>query len=123
MTNAMDGPIYMGLFLFVEISKALPNDVKQVSFWKGLTRKALISAGALIITVSPFMASFKPFVNGLAVNCPPAFMENKRIGPLIFETVDKCQKSPIWMMLILWGFFLYCGIGLWRFVDKKNDAR
>jgi uncharacterized membrane protein len=56
--------------------------------------------------------TFKPFVNGVAVNCPPAFLAERKIGFLLFETVDKCQKSPVWMMLILWGFFVYAGVWL-----------
>jgi len=32
--------------------------------------------------------------------------------------VGKCQKSPIWMMLILWGFFGYCGI--WYLLERKE---
>jgi uncharacterized membrane protein len=53
-------------------------------------------------------------VNGVAVNCPPEMFAGQTFGPLIFEGVEKCQKSPIWMLLILWGFFVYCGLWLWN---------
>lgn len=63
-----------------------------------------------VMTSLPFIVHFKSFVSGIAVNCPPGFLANTKIGPLLFEEVAKCQHSPLWMLLILWGFFLYCGV-------------
>lgn len=92
MTNALDGPIYLALFLFVYRLKR---------FW-------LVLATAVIASL-PFLLHFNSFVNGLAVNCPPAFLANTNLGPLIFEGVEKCQRSPLWMMALLWGFFWFAG--------------
>jgi uncharacterized membrane protein len=109
MTNALDGPIYMGLlFVLLLITKTL---TKTTLKYFGL---ATVIAG---LTSLPFLYYFKSFVTGLAVNCPPAALANTHIGPLLFEGVEKCQKSPIWMMLVLWGFFLYCAI--WLFAKQK----
>lgn len=102
MTNALDGPIYLGLFVFL--------------FWKHWKRIGIVAATAVVASL-PFLLHFKSFVNGIAVNCPPTFLENTRLGPIIFETVDKCQRSPLWMMALLWGFFLYCGY--WLFLTKN----
>ncbi|MBI5614069.1 hypothetical protein HY947_04055 [Candidatus Gottesmanbacteria bacterium] len=134
MTNALDGPIYIGLFLVVmiiisrqssvvsrqpiAISHQVSNKLKSES-WKPASPagglKAIlygvicvISAG---ITALPFILHFKPFVTGIGVNCPPAFLANHKIGPFLFETIDKCQHSPLWMWWLLWGFFMFCGGG------------
>lgn len=101
MTNALDGPIYIGLFI------TLFFFTKRIS-WK----KVGVVVGAAILTSLPFLWHFKSFVSGLAINCPPAFLADRKIGILLFETVDKCQRSPLWMMYLLWGFFWYCGIFL-----------
>lgn len=71
-----------------------------------------IIAGVAILTSLPFLFHFKSFVSGVAVNCPPGFLANTTIGPLIFEGVEKCQISPLWMWWLLWGFFVYCGMSL-----------
>ncbi len=102
MTNAMDGPIYFALLGLVVF----------VGNWK---KKWMILLTVFVVAglVSlPFLSHFKSFVNGLAVNCPPEFLANTKIGPLLFEGVEKCQRSPLWMMTLLWGFFIYCGIWL-----------
>lgn len=111
MSNALDGPIYLGLFGLVTV-------VKKFKKFKEIARDVGIAIAAFVTTVVPFMVHFKPFVSGLAVNCPPAKLaatgadQMNKIGPLVFETVDKCQKSPLWMMAVLWGFFAYCAIWL-----------
>ena len=102
MTNALDGPIYLGLFV-----------VLSVKNWKRIG----VTVGAAALTSLPFLWYFKSFVSGVAVNCPPAFLANTKFGPIIFEGVEKCQHSPLWMMAILWGFFWYCGA--WLIMKKK----
>lgn len=99
MTNALDGPIYFALLGAVLVWK------------KGGTILALVAAAAGLTSL-PFLVHFKSFVSGIAVNCPPAFLANTKIGPLIFEGVEKCQVSLPWMWWLLWGFFVYCGMGL-----------
>ena len=107
MTNALDGPMYlalMGIVLFF-------NTVQKK--WTMLLMVFVVAG----LTSLPFLIHFTSFVNGLAVNCPPAFLANTKIGPLLFEGVEKCQKSPVWMMTLLWGFFIYCGV--WLLLKKK----
>ena len=107
MTNALDGPIYVGLFL-----------VLLLTLWGGkgdwgdkgkIVGIVILSA---IGTSLPFLTHFTSFVNGVAWNCPPSFLANSHIGPFLFESIEKCQRSPFWMMILLWGFFWYCGIAL-----------
>jgi uncharacterized membrane protein len=109
MTNALDGPIYLGLFL---IALIIFNLKFKIFNWE----KTAIAGGLTIIATAlcslPFILYFKSFVTGLAVNCPPAALADTKIGPLLFEGVEKCQHSPIWMMWLLWGFFIYCGMFL-----------
>ncbi|MCX6794180.1 MAG: DUF2298 domain-containing protein [Candidatus Gottesmanbacteria bacterium] len=79
MTNALDGPIYLGLFL-----------VTLVAFnalWRKLSwEKVAIIVGGVIsiagITSLPFLLYFKSFVTGIAVNCPPAALADTKIGGL-----------------------------------------
>jgi uncharacterized membrane protein len=129
MTNALDGPIYIGLFAMLLITQNLKflifnlKSIFNYSNLKPILNPLFITGGAFILTAMPFLMSFKPFVNGIAVNCPPAFLANRKLGPLIFEGTDKCQKSPIWMMLVLWGFFLYCGLGLTLKTGKHIPQR
>ena len=122
MTNALDGPIYMGLFILLAIvSFGMPR-VFDRSWWKELfsmTLPVAVTAGAASI---PFMSHFKSFVSGLAINCPPAFLAGQKIGIFLFEGVEKCQHSPLWMMLLLWGFFIYCGVGFLTRFYRKNTT-
>ena len=105
MTNALDGPIYLGLFLLI-----ITFFHKGTWGNKGIIF-AIIAAVSGIFSL-PFLFHFQSFVHGLAIDCPPAFLADTKIGPFLFEGVEKCQHSPLWMMLILWGFFLYCGFWL-----------
>ena len=97
------------------------------SVTKLLSLQMLKTVGVTVVafglTVMPFVLSFKPFVNGIAVNCPPTWLAGTKLGPLIFEEVEKCQKSPVWMMLILWGLFVYCGLWLWNLKDDEGGGR
>jgi YYY domain-containing protein len=115
MTNVLDAPIYGMLFLILGFLLLSPNIFHFKDwFFKHATNVAFVAfAGPAII---PFILKFKSFVTGLAVDCPPKFLENHKIGPFLFETVDKCQKSPLWMMWLLWGFFIFCGA--WLIITK-----
>ena len=126
MTNALDGPIYAGLFLLL-LLVLLPGDWMRSSYWKSWGMIAAVVCIAAGFSSLPFLAHFTSFVNGVAVNCPPAALANSRIGPILFESVDKCQKSPFWMMWLLWGFFWFCGVSLIIFrgwgIRKLRDIR
>jgi hypothetical protein len=67
-------------------------------------------------TALPFLFFFSSFATGIGVNCPPAALADSKIGPFLFEGVEKCQKSPLWMMILLWGFFWFSGS--WLFIQK-----
>ncbi len=125
MTNALDGPIYFGLFALIFILRAMSlRRVEKVSMRVLDFARTILPIGVVVvtsaITVLPFLLHFKSFVTGIAVNCPLPFLANTNIGPLIFEGVEKCQRSPVWMVLVLWGFFLYCG--LWFVFLKKRES-
>ncbi|MEO6508407.1 MAG: DUF2298 domain-containing protein, partial [Patescibacteria group bacterium] len=104
MTNAFDGPIYILLSSAVLL---LLNKLSVRFFMHFI----LLCISYLIFS-HPFSAHFSLFVAGIGVNCPPAFIFNNAtdaqttftIGPLLFEK-GNCQKSPFWMMFVLWGFF------------------
>lgn len=109
MTNALDGPIYFGLF-FILFFVLYPGDVRRRAYWVRLGKRIGIVLGTAGFISLPFVLHFASFVHGVAINCPPEFLANSHIGPIIFEGVEKCQKSPLWMMWLLWGFFWFHGI-------------
>ncbi len=118
MTNALDGPIYFALLVATLIIHNSKFKIQNLERWKEIGRTTLIVLVAAGITSLPFLSHFKSFVSGVAVNCPPALLANSKIGPLLFEGVEKCQRSPLWMMALLWGFFVYCG--MWLVVKMKK---
>jgi len=128
MTNALDGPIYgflFALFWFVFVIRPRKGEVWLT--WKiTILPVALVAVGAFM-TAMPFLWHFDSFATGIGINCPPAFLANSKIGPVLFETVDKCQKSPFWMMYLLWGLFWYTGICLfvshiWKDREGENGV-
>ncbi len=114
MTNALDGPIYLMLWVAMWLTIWWNEKLTLNLIFKPI----IVALIGFIITVLPFLITFKPFVSGVAVNCPAGFLAGKTFGPLIFEDVTKCQRSPLWMMFILWGFFVYWGIVMYRKIPK-----
>lgn len=112
MTNALDGPVYLGLFgILVLLQRSQFTWFSYAWIKEKALRYAVAGVGFIVATL-PFLVNFDSFASGLAVNCPPAFLQNTAIGPILFETADKCQRSPLWMMVILWGFFWFTGAAL-----------
>ncbi len=109
MTNALDGPIYMGLFIII-LGVYGWRMSKDKLWWRGKIIATLVVLIVALLTSLPFLLHFSSFVTGLAVNCPPAALADHKVGIILFEGVEKCQHSPLWMMAILWGFFVYCGV-------------
>jgi len=118
MTNAWDGIIYSGLMALIIFIKNISiilkvklrkiNDKKNtLPIKKFLTKTfiniAILGIGVFLFTL-PFNAYFKPFASGIGVLCAPEFLEGKTLGPLLFEK-DHCQRSPLYQLLTLWGFF------------------
>ncbi len=116
MTNALDGPIYAGLFVILALIHDSGFSIHEGKWWVEKGKMIGIVALAALAASLPFLSHFKSFVSGVALNCPPGFLANTKIGPLLFEGVEKCQHSPLWMMWLLWGFFIFCGF--WLIVSK-----
>jgi YYY domain-containing protein len=112
MTNALDGPIYFGLFIVLLLFQGSKHRVLSLEWIKEKVQAVGVVGSGLVLVTLPFLLNFTSFANGIAVNCPPSVLENTKIGPIIFETIDKCQKSPLWMMWLLWGFFWFSGVTL-----------
>jgi len=122
MTNAWDGLIYMLLtliiFTFINFYK------KENSFsFKSLVNFALgifsLIIGFFIFSL-PFSLNFKPFVSGIGIICAPKFLTNlEKIGPFLFEP-DHCLRSPLWQLIILYGFFYFCVISFALFIKFKR---
>lgn len=119
MTNALDGPIYLGLFIIIFVVSNLRSLNTHLKEYGGRIGLVIVS---MILTSIPFLLHFKSFVNGLAVNCPPSVLADTKIGPILFETVEKCQHSPVWMWWLLWGFFVFCAVALFVSVRKKISS-
>ena len=114
MTNAFDGPIYLLLALFIFLTIF------------GISYKFFIGTGTTLLSTYifslPFTSNFNAFINGIGINCPPLFLSNiKKLGPFIFEA-GNCQPSPLWMLLVLWGFFLISFI-VFIFIKLRTKIR
>ena len=117
MTNALDGPIYGGLFACSWLVVVIwPARHRLKTDWWDLIYPVFFVAILAFVTATPFLFFFNSFATGIGVNCPPAALAGSNIGPLLFESVEKCQHSPIWMLWLLWGFFWFSGA--WLFVAK-----
>ncbi len=131
MTNAWDGIIYFGLFCMTvllwksDILKSKNSKIKWYHFRKHVSRVTnkskylfesfkLIAFGGIcyVLFTLPFNLNFKPFVSGIGVLCAPDFLiKIGKIGPFLFEA-NHCQRSPFWMLLILYGFFYFFATAL-----------
>lgn len=96
ITNILDGPIYLLLSGLILLFKERKNLV--IPFLTVISSMALFSL--------PFWLNFKSFSSGIGILCAPQFLTNLgKLGPFIFE-VDHCQRSPLWMLGIIYGFFI-----------------
>lgn len=94
MTNVLDGPIYL-LLIFLVLFFRHRSELKKILI-------IIFSAGIFSL---PFWINFKPFAQGIGILCAPKFLTNlNKIGLFLFEA-DHCQKSPLWMLAIIYGFF------------------
>ncbi|OGH09736.1 MAG: hypothetical protein A2152_03950 [Candidatus Levybacteria bacterium RBG_16_35_6] len=108
MTNAWDGIIYFLLALIVFFVLFLKLKDKKLSFsFFGFIKPTVIILVSYFVFSFPFSLSFKPFVSGIGVLCAPkSLVAIGKIGPFLFEA-DHCQLSPLWQLLILYGFFYF----------------
>ncbi len=133
MTNVLDGPIYLMIIGLVFYSKKVYQQAidKDISFIKSMTlnhnsvilnvikQVGIITVLSIVLSF-PFWVNFKPFGAGIGVICAPTFLTKiGHIGPLLFEP-DHCQRSPLWMLLILWGLPLFLTlVYLYYLIYKK----
>lgn len=132
MTNAWDGIIYflcLSLAIFY-LNKHLKNNTKISiknallnafnGFEKSFFPLLVLFIGFLIFSL-PFSFFFKPFVSGIGIICAPDFLINVgKLGPFLFEA-DHCQRSPLWQLTILHGFFfIWIIVFLFTYFSKKK---
>jgi YYY domain-containing protein len=138
MTNAWDGIIYFLLAIIVIFAIQLRSmGTSFVSSIKSYLSKIKHSPSSafsilwpiLIIVLGlftfslPFNLNFKPFASGIGVLCAPEFLTDiGKFGPFLFEA-DHCQHSPLWQMLILYGFFYFWVISFCLFMLSKIKTK
>jgi len=133
MTNAWDGIIYFLLFILTIVlwkseTLTLRKTSKNIKWFNlkaklglvmnkkkylyGCLKYLVFTMLGYVVFSLPFNLQFKPFVSGIGVLCAPNFLVKiGRIGPLIFEA-SHCQRTPFWMLAILYGFFYFFSIAL-----------
>ncbi len=152
MTNAWDGIIYFLLVALVLLviyikqghisNTEIKNEKIKVQNYSVKSKIFNFSLSFLIFRFSfyilligifffiftlPFNLHFKPFASGIGVLCAPEFLTKiEKIGPFLFEK-DHCQRSPLWQLLILYGFFYFWAISfiffLFKKINPKHEAR
>jgi YYY domain-containing protein len=138
MTNAWDGIIYFLLatliIVFIKLKSTINLNHKQsIKYYVSSIMASsylipttlyliLILAGFLIFSL-PFSLNFKPFASGIGILCAPKFLTDiGRIGPFLFEP-SHCQHSPLWQLLILYGFFYFWVISFGVFIFSKIRSK
>ncbi len=117
MTNSLDLAIYFFLSSMIFFFVLLKG--RKINIANFLIYLTIMMAGFAIFSL-PFSLNFKPFVSGIGLLCPPEFLINiKSLGPLVFEEAH-CQRSPIWQLGILYGFFFFWLTSLIIFLYKKK---
>lgn len=124
MTNAWDGAIYLLLSLLIFFFLSLRIENKTNLLFSFFSKTATIFLSFVIFSL-PFNFYFKPFVSGIGLLCAPNFLVNLgKLGPFLFEA-NHCQTSPLWQLLILYGFFYFFVASFFALVLKtksyKND--
>lgn len=126
MTNAWDGMIYMLLFalvifiLFWQGSKERGLIQKIISFFPTFILSMAAVFLSFVVFALPFSLFFNPssIVGGIGLLCAPKFLiAIERIGPFLFEA-DHCQRSPLWQLFILYGFFYFFIISFLLFLSR-----
>lgn len=111
MTNAWDSVIYLALYGLLLITAVY---LKSNSFTKIFPTVFLFFLPVAVLAflfALPFHLSFTPFAHGVGIVCGHEIgkifgLNLAKIGPFLFEA-GNCQRTPLYMFLILWGFFLF----------------
>jgi YYY domain-containing protein len=113
MTNAWDGMIYLitaSVVIFFRNLRVVRQRQMGFPIFTAIykTFSALLFLFFFFLVLSlPFSFNFRLISSQVGVLCAPDWLVKiGNIGPLLFEK-DKCQKSPIYMLTILWGFFYF----------------
>ncbi len=115
MTNTWDTITYFLLTALVIFYIEWKNNSIGKSFIELIYIIILTAAFTL-----PFSLNFKPFAEGIGIICAPQFLINmERIGPFIFEP-NHCVQSPIWQLLILYGFFIFWILSFILFIKRET---
>src|SRR5581483_553940 len=121
MTNAWDILIYFILSIFILGSIIWINlgKIKNLTiFTYRLVLVLLLIIFLSALFILPYAVFFKPFVSGIGVLCAPNFLIQKgTIGPFLFEA-NHCQRSPLWQLGILYGFFYFWVLSFIVFLKK-----
>jgi YYY domain-containing protein len=127
MTNAWDGPIYLllGFFILIVFNFYQLGQkwiLSKRNVYETLKQYLVLILGFFTFSL-PFNLNFKPFVSGIGVICAPALLTNiGKIGPFLFEA-NHCQKSPLWQLAILYGFFYFFVISFLVFLKFKTNYK
>ncbi len=130
MTNAWDALIYFLLAALVFLVLIFLRPISNLEEIENLKLKILnwfsyliILGLGFIIFALPFNLYFKPFVSGIGIICAPTFLTNiGKIGPFLFEP-NHCDRSPLWQLFILYGFFYFWVIPFLIPLIKKEDHK
>ncbi|MEK7450548.1 MAG: DUF2298 domain-containing protein [Patescibacteria group bacterium] len=113
MTNVWDTIIYF-LLVFLIILFIKPKS--------GIYMNLLFLMGGAFLFSLPFSKNFTPFASNIGILCAPKFLTDiGHLGPFLFEP-NHCQKSPLWQLAILYGFFYFWVIAFIIFL-KLNAKR
>lgn len=133
MTNAWDGFIYYlltaGVIFLILIKHDTKKTGKGIHFFSFTIEPIafmyycmLIFAGFFVF-IFPFSFFFQTasLVHGIGILCTPSFLTAMgHFGPLLFE-LDHCQKSPLWQLITLYGFFYFWVISYSIFLFKQKN--
>jgi YYY domain-containing protein len=127
MTNAWDGIIYLLLTILIIMSiKLLGKNWKILftyDYLSGFFKKIFILLSGFLVFSIPFSINFKPFASGIGIICAPTLLTNiGRMGPFLFEA-NHCQRSPLWQLTLLYGFFYFFVIAFIVFLKFKKKYK
>jgi len=115
MTNTWDTVTYF----FLASSVIFYIQWKNNSLGSAVLYLLLILSSTFIF-ILPFSINFQPFTSGIGIICAPQFLQNLgSLGPFLFEA-DHCQRSPLWQLLTLYGFFLFWILAFVLFIKKET---
>src|SRR3989344_8395328 len=151
MTNAWDSAIYLLLagilfgYIFLQRTSSEKTFFKRLISLPRNSRFFVYSflsfcfvVVLIFIFTTPFNMFFKPFVSGIGVLCVPnelftllgktaiekgqSIPQAFHLGPLLFEP-DHCQKSSLWQLSTLYGFFyFFVAVFVSMFIKKRRRS-